>query len=301
MSPTKQGRKIALVGASGNLGKPTLSGLLAQKIHTVTIIQRNESTASYPPEVSVKQGALDDEAFLVGALQGQEVLVLQLSRFAMGIQPGFIRAAAKAGVKYVLPVEFGSDPDSRLVDEFDMLAHKRAPRELISELGVSSWIAVVTNPWLDYGFLQNAWGIQAKERKAALWGGGNTKVNTVSIKRAGEATAELLSLPEAELEKFRNRAFFVTSLHVTQREIFESVLRATKTTEQDWEITTPDMDDVAKECDELLKVGDMRGFVTKFYMSHFRDGSGGDFNDKSDTKKFELAGEDLDKVIAESL
>lgn len=300
MSPT-QGRKIALVGASGNIGTHTLSALVSQGIHTLTVIQREESTATYPSSVTVKKGDLSDSSFLEAALAGQDVLVLQLSRFAMDSQPGLVRAAAAARVPYVLPVEFGSDPSAKLFNDFPMLREKNTARELIAELGVSSWIAVVTNPWLDYGLQQKAWGFNVQGRKASLWGGGNTKVNTGSVKRAGEATAAMLALPEDELAKYRNKPFFMGSLYVTQREIFESILRVTKTEEKDWEVKTPDMDQVAKESDEAMMKGDMAAFMTKFFMMHFREGMGGDFNSKVDSGRLELPQEDLDKVIEEGL
>jgi uncharacterized protein YbjT (DUF2867 family) len=298
----KQGRKIALVGASGNIGKFTLSALLSQAIHTVTVIQRVESTASYPPEVIVKQGSFDDEVFLAEAVRGQDVLVLQLPRTVTEVRPKLIRLAAEAKVPWVLPVEFGTAPDAKVIDEFDHLKEKGIWRRQIEELGVSSWVAVITNPWLDLSLAVGGWGIRVKERRATLWEGGNVKINTSTLKRSGEATAELLSLPETELERFRNKSFFVSSFYVSQREIFESVLRATKTTEQDWTITTPTVEDVLKESEEALKTGDfMKSFLDKYYMTHFREGFGGDYNNRLDTIHLGLPSEDLDKVVVETL
>lgn len=298
----KQGRKIALVGASGNVGKPTLSSLLSQNIHTITVIQRLESVASYPPEVIVKKGSFYNEAFLEDAISGQDVLVLQLPRTSTDTRPGLIQAAAKANVKYVLPVEFGTSPDAKIVEYFDNLLEKRVSRKRVEELGVSSWIAVVTNPWLDLGLSAGGWGIRVKERKAAIWEGGNTKINVSTLKRSGDATAALLSLPESELEKFRNRSFFVSSCYVSQRQIFESVMRATKTIEKDWDITTPSPEDVIKDSDEALKAGDfMKSFLNKYYMTHFREGFGGDYNDRVDSIKLGLPDEELDKLVADAL
>ncbi|KAJ3497018.1 hypothetical protein NLG97_g2221 [Lecanicillium saksenae] len=298
----KQGRKIALVGSSGNVGRPTLSSLLAQDIHTITVIQRPDSTALYPANVTVKRGSFYDEAFLVDAVSGQDVLVLQLPRTATDIRPGLIRAAAKANVKYVLPVEFGTSPDAEIVEHFDNLLEKRKSRKLVEELGVSSWIAVVTNPWLDLGLLANGWGIRIEERKATLWEGGNTKINTSTLKRSGDATAKLLSLPDSELDKFRNRPFFVSSCYVSQRQIFESVMRATTTDEKDWIVTTPTVEDVVRESQEALKAGDfMKSFLDKYYMTHFRKGFGGDYNNRIDSTNLGFPEEDLDKIVEEIL
>jgi hypothetical protein len=60
----------------------------------------------------------------------------------------FIRAAAKAGVPYILPTEFGVDTP-HVETEHSMMGPQMARRRLIEELGVSSWIAVIVNFWLD--------------------------------------------------------------------------------------------------------------------------------------------------------
>jgi putative NADH-flavin reductase len=64
------GRKIAIVGASGKLGRPTLNQLLSKGVHTITAIQRDESTSRFSSEVVVKKGSFVDESFLVRALEG---------------------------------------------------------------------------------------------------------------------------------------------------------------------------------------------------------------------------------------
>jgi uncharacterized protein YbjT (DUF2867 family) len=48
MGPVIQGRKIAIVGASGQLGKPTIKALIGLGVHTITAIQRSEATSTFP-------------------------------------------------------------------------------------------------------------------------------------------------------------------------------------------------------------------------------------------------------------
>jgi len=66
-----------------------------------------------------------------------------------------IEATAAAGVKWILPVEFGGDNGNpRLEKAVPVFAAKRAPREKIEELAEKyeglSWVGVVTNPWFDF-------------------------------------------------------------------------------------------------------------------------------------------------------
>jgi uncharacterized protein YbjT (DUF2867 family) len=301
MAPPVQGRKIAFIGASGNIGTPVIRSLLEKKDHTITAIQRSESTATFAPEVVVKKGAFDDEAFLVDALTGQDVVIIILGMMTGDLQSTIIAAAVKAKVPYVLPTEFGSDMNSKLADEFFLVAAKKKYRQQIEESGVSSFIAVITNPWLEFNLATGLLGIDLKERTVFMPGGGNTKLNLSSLSRVGEATAALLSLPEADLAAYKNKPFYVSSFHVTQRELFASVQRATKTTEADWKVSTPSTEEVWAEHGEALKKQDQKAFFAIFLDYHVREGYGGDFNDKVDLSKFDFEKEDLDEAVARTV
>ena len=102
-------KNIAIVGASGTLGTPVLSALLASNIHNITVVARRESTATFPSSVTVKKGDYNSASFLYSAFSGQNVLILILPIRALDGQTRLIAAASKAGVKYVLPTEYGSD------------------------------------------------------------------------------------------------------------------------------------------------------------------------------------------------
>ncbi|PTB43753.1 hypothetical protein M441DRAFT_34476 [Trichoderma asperellum CBS 433.97] len=222
MAHTLTGRKIPIVGASGQLGKPTLKALLSKGVHTITAIQRNESTSQFPSEVSVKRGSFEDESFLVNALKGQDVLVVIVPIPNMDLGDRFIRAAAKAGVPYIFPTEFGVDAP-KVENEHSMMAPKVARRRMIEDLGVSSWIAVITNFWLDFNIQLGLWGIDVEARKAEMFKNADAKISTTTLSRSGEGVAVLLSLPEAELAQFRNKSYYYSSFELSQRDIFEAI------------------------------------------------------------------------------
>ncbi|OAF59755.1 hypothetical protein VC83_04044 [Pseudogymnoascus destructans] len=121
----KQSRKIAIVGGSGSVGSPTVEALLSHGIHTVTAISRSESTATFPSGVTVKIGSYNDEEFLVVALRGQDVLILQLEFMALDSQ---IRCESWCTI--------------------GLMAMKNKYRDQIDSLGVSSWIGIVNGPCL---------------------------------------------------------------------------------------------------------------------------------------------------------
>ncbi|KAB5515372.1 putative oxidoreductase CipA-like protein [Coniochaeta sp. 2T2.1] len=304
-----QGRKIAITGASGQLGKPTLASLLAQGVHTITAIQRPDATGTFPAGVIVKKGDLEDEAFLADVLKGQDVLVLMppLSHL-VELQEPAIRAAAKVGVPYVFPSEFGPDPFAgKLTEENGLLIAKKRVRDLIKKLGVSSWVSVAVGPWLDAGLGQGLWGIDAKARKATLWKGANGKVDAATIAHTGEALAAALGLPEADLARYKNKAVYAPSWNLSQREVLEAVQRATGTTDKEWDVQERDVKEVLEEAEAKISQGDGVAPFVKFFVTHFLEGHGGDFHDKVDKaelKKLESLGlheENLEEAIKKAV
>ncbi|KFY43318.1 hypothetical protein V495_04023 [Pseudogymnoascus sp. VKM F-4514 (FW-929)] len=309
MSTQAQGRKIAIIGASGQLGKPMVKALLAQRVHTITVVQRPDSTSSFPSEVTLKKGDLEDEAFLADAFKGQDAIVLMppLSHI-ISLQKPAVRAAASVGVRWILPSEFGPDPfASKLIEENSLLKNKKEIRDLIDELGVSSWVSIAVGPWLDVNLTLGLWGIDPKARKATIWRGANAKTNTTTVAHTGEVAAAVLSLPEADLAKYKNKAVYAPSFHLSQREILEAVQRATGTTNADWDVTTREYNDVASEYESNIKKGDGMAPFIKFFVTHFVEGLGGDFDhkvDKAELEKLEKLGlpkDNLEEVIKAAL
>jgi uncharacterized protein YbjT (DUF2867 family) len=309
MASKIQGRKIAFIGASGQLGKPTIEALINLGVHTITAIQRPEATSTFPAGVIIEKGNLEDESFLAGVLKGQDAVVLMppLPQLTTLQEPA-IRAAAKVGVPYVFPSEFGPDPFAgQLIEENGLLLAKKSIRDLIEKLGVSSWVSVTVGPWLDAGLTLGLWGVDPKARKATLWQGANAKANTATIAHTGEAVAAVLSLPEADLAKYKNNAVYTPSFYLSQREILDAVQRATGTVDADWDITSRDVNEVAKEYEEKIREGDGVAPYIKFFVTHFLEGHGGDFENKvnaAELKKLEQLGlhkEDLQHVIKTAL
>ncbi|TDZ71961.1 putative pinoresinol-lariciresinol reductase 3 [Colletotrichum trifolii] len=294
----QQGRKIAIVGASGNVGGLTLRALLERNMHTITAVGRSGSTATFPEGVMVKKGSYEDEGFLASAFAGQDVVLLALgfASYAAGQEP-LIRAAAKAGVEWILPVEFGSDPaPSKLRDSSPILQGKRRFRDLVEELG-ASWIAIVNNPWYDWSMGAGFWGIDVRNRAARLYDGGSTKFVTTNLPTTGKGIAGVLSLPDAELERYRNRPFYLQSFYVSQRDMLDSIQRATGTTDKDWKIEVLDAAPVVAQSEEAARGGDHGAGLVAFYINHMREGWGGDYSAKvEDLSRIGLEEEDLDET-----
>ena len=278
------GRNIAIIGGSGRLGKLTVDALLRLGGHTIIAIQREDSTSSFPEGVNVEKGDLADEAFLAAVFKDQEVVILMPPlAHLVTLQEPAVRAAAKAGVPYILPSEFGPDPFAgKLVEENMLLRSKREVRRLIESCGVSSWVSIVVGPWLDLGLSTWRWGVDVKARKATIWSGANARINTASVLRTAQAVAAVVSLPEADLLKHKNGAVYAPSVQLTQREILEAVQHATASTDSEWDLTFSDAKVAARDCEEKIRQGQAAAHSVKFSITHFLEDYGGDFSHKID-------------------
>lgn len=142
-----------LFQATGNLGSFILSALLAKNQFNITAITRSSTTTPLPshPSLRICRGSYDDLDFLSSSLAEQEVLIIVLAFMAPAdLQTRLVDAAAKAGIKWILPTEFGSDnANPKMLDAVPMNAAKTPVREKIESLG-SKWVGIATNPWFAF-------------------------------------------------------------------------------------------------------------------------------------------------------
>ncbi|KAH8803449.1 hypothetical protein F5884DRAFT_507877 [Xylogone sp. PMI_703] len=286
--------KIAVVGAGGQLGKPTLQHLLAAKRFNLTLVTRNNSDTKFPsdPSITVKQADYGSQESLIAAFKGNEALVLILNFAALDqTQKDLIKAASEAGVKFILPTEYGADNAvAKLSSMVPINAMKAGPRDLVEELAKTNprltWIGLVTNPWFDYSLKNGGFGIDIKNRTATLYDGGVSKFNTTLISTVGLAITRLLSLPISTLSspKIANNFVYVSSFHTTQREIFSAVQAATGTVDADWKIdTSKTSQEYIDEGNQMLKAGNFYGMVNLLYGTLFTPGLGGDYESTKGT------------------
>jgi len=262
--------------------------------------------------VTVKKGSYSDLAFLESVLRGQDVLILTFSIAAPPeVQSNFIRAAANAGVPWVLPNEYGSDAKNKeLAAAIPILGHKTEYRELVEKLGKSSWIGVATNPWIDYGLKTPYLGVQLKERKAHLLeGGNNNPVSLSTVPQLGRAVARLLSFPietpaggGPSLSDYKNSFIYIRSVSVSQNDLLASAQRVTKTTPADWQVTSQPVDEYINIGRELLKQGNRSGLYNVLYGSTFKKGLGDQFHGRElANEKLGLQDENLDDIVRQAL
>ena len=136
--------------------------------------------------------------------------------------------------------------------------------------------------WYEYAFGDpTRFGFDLKKREVTMYGEGTTQVTTSTWVQCGRAVAALLSLPieprgaqqlqqgQPTLSQFRNKSAYIGSFHVSQQEIFASVLRSTGTSEADWTVQYEPVEERYQRGNKMLAGGDMWGFSVALYARLF--------------------------------
>jgi ketopantoate reductase len=173
------------------MGSHIANQLLKTGKHVVTAITRPNSTNQFDANVKVSRVDYggDDDTALVEALRGQQVLIITMSVTApRDTTIKLVRAAAKAGVAYVLPNWFGHDPaNDKLCDESMLKQSRDSITAEISGLGEISYLLLVCNFWYEFslGGGPNRYGFDFKERTLVFFDDGNVVINTSTWPQCG--------------------------------------------------------------------------------------------------------------------
>ncbi|KAK7948393.1 uncharacterized protein PG986_009279 [Apiospora aurea] len=301
-------KKVAIVGATGTIGKYIVDALLQKGKHEVTAITRKGSTNVMPAGVTVAVVDYENPSTLVDALRGQEALIITLPSTGLDQQATQLRlveAAAEAGVPYILPNEWTVDmADENLANDV-LFSGEREIRRRIQELGVSVWMAVITSFWYEFslGFSQLCYGLDWAGRTFTFYDEGTQKINTITMPQNGRAVANLLSLPiqtadgAPSLDGYRNKFVYVSSFLVSQRDMFESVLRVTGTKADEWTLRHEDVAERYQDGMKTMRAGERTGYIKSLYARVFYPDGSGNFEARRglDNDALGLPREDLDE------
>lgn len=247
--------KVALAGATGNLGPAILKALLEAGFE-VTILSRKGSntTDSLPAHSNQKIIKVDynDVQELTSALQGVEVVVSTLAGVALDTQKPLIDAALAAGVKRFIPSDFGSDLNNPRNRKLPVFQGKVKTQEYLEEVAKS-------NPNFTYTYAYNGafldWGVQvgflvnAKEHKAVVYDGGDIPVSLTTLPTIGKAVVGIIN----SLDSTKNRAVYYHDAALTQNQIIDIFK---KIDGKEWTIQQASTAEVEKGAYEALSKGE---------------------------------------------
>lgn len=246
---------------------------------------RTDSKSILPAGVKVAHVNYDDdEESLVSALQGQQFLIITLSvRAPPDLHSKIVKAAAKAGVPYIMPNAYGFDILNKTLGEEDLYGATSLQRCVEIESLGASYVAMVCGFWYEWSLaLGEPWfGFDLKNKKVTFFDDGKTRINVSTWSSCGRALAALLSLPEdgasPAVAQWKNKPFYIASFRISQRDILDSIHRVTGTTDKDWEITHEATDQRRKNGLEEMQKGIQTGYAKAMYSRVFYPTGDGDY------------------------
>lgn len=302
--------------ASGQIGSHFARELLRANRFQVTTITRPESTSTFPEGISVKRIDYSDRYALVEALKGQDALVITLAGNAPSDQEEkLIDAAAEAEVPWIVPNEWGPDSDNQVLAKESILGEaKQKTRRYIENCGKGSWLCLVCGFWYTFSLTggSSRFGFDFANRKVTFYDDGKTRVNTSTLEQCGRALAGLLSLkisPDNEndksptLSQFKNKPVYMSSFLVSQQDLFQSVLRATETTNEDWTINYQDVKERYREGLAEIQSGNIEGMYKLLYSRVFYPNGDGNYETSRGLQNdvLGLPKEDFDEVTRNAI
>lgn len=245
MSPSI--KKVAVVGASGNIGVPTVK-FLHEAGFDITAIKRPDSSSSFPDYVKVKPIDYTSISALTDAFTGVDAVVSCLGYYALDHQANLVEAAAKAGVKRFIPAEYGADLLNPKTREFLVLASKIQVQDLLKvkakETGMT-YSLIFTGLFLDWG-LDTGMVINVKEGKAKLYDGGDRIVSFTTTTTIAKAIVGCLQHPD----ETKDRGVYVQDMATSQNHMIK--LAKEVHPQMEWTLENADTAVMEKEAHEAF-------------------------------------------------
>ena len=291
-------KNILLVGATGNLGKPILQALLADKSFQVTVLSRADSSATFPSGVKVKKVDYSDHGALVNALRGEEVVISAVggAALAKNFDSSLIKAALAAGVKWFIPSEFGIDTSHPVAASNPVLASKVATGKLLQENESRlAYTFIDTGLFLDWGLDNGFLGFDLSKHSATLYNAGQNAISGTTLPHIGQAVVAILH----HFSQAKNKRLFIADATFTQQ---QALTLLEKHTGSEWTKKQMSSADLVKQSGESFAKGEMMNGVISSLLSVVYDGQGAsDFQGKTSNKSLGVAITPLEEIIKEAV
>ena len=133
--------------AGGRVGSSFAKELLKTGQHTITALTRTGGKTTLPEGVQAVPVDYGDDDSIVSALKGQEFLIITLSVSApKDLHERIVKAAAKAGVRWIMPNIFGGDAMNEGLPDNELQGPLYAgPLSHVKEAGVAVSLSCSSN------------------------------------------------------------------------------------------------------------------------------------------------------------
>lgn len=263
-------KTVAVVGASGTLGKPLVQGLLDAGFK-VTAVTRESSNAVFPDGIEVRRADQTSVGSLTKAFAGQDVVVMAIATSESGNQTPHIDAAVAAGVKRFIPAEWGFNTRREMTGPIkDMLGGKTKTVDYLIEKVKShpelTWTGIATSSFFDWALNAGIYGNDTAAKTFNIFDSGNEPVSTSTLPFIAQSVVAVLQRPD----QTANRYLEVVENNVTQNQLLALFEEETGAK---FSVTHTKIADIAKERDEKIAKGDPGAVIYALWAFLFHDGA----------------------------
>jgi hypothetical protein len=291
-------KTVLLVGASGDIGKVILSTLLADSNFKISVLSRTDSPATFSSSVNVIKVNYSDRTALVNALTDQDVVISAVGVEAIleNFDKTLIEAALEAGVKWLIPSEYGFDFDNfstaSIPVNIPLLENITLLKQNQSRL---LYTFISTGAFLDWGLDNNFLGFDITNRKATLYDEGKYLVSGTLLKNFGKAIIAILHHSELTL----NKRIYIVDATFTQQ---EALALLEKYTDTKWTVEYVTTEETLKKAEEDWTKGNLIDAYIAFLLGLSYSGKGVcEFEDKSNNTALGLERIPLEQIIKEAV
>ncbi|OTA65790.1 NAD(P)-binding protein [Hypoxylon sp. EC38] len=265
-------KNVAVVGAAGKIGRPIVDRLLASKQFNVAVLTRDGSRQhDFPADVTVKEVDYDSIESLESALKGQDALVSAMAFEAIHMQKNLVDAAAKSGVKRMIPSEYGNDLMNPKLAAFPIYQPKIAIRQRCEQKAAEnpsfSWTTIH-----NASFLGPDWTldfiVDVKNRSADIKDGGDVLFCATTYDDIAQAVIGILT----HLDETANRPVRISSINTTQNELVAIAKELGAT--DGWKLTYSKTEDLESEALRRWAEGDHSEEVIAMFINRAFIGKG---------------------------
>ncbi|KAI8234432.1 hypothetical protein K4K55_004776 [Colletotrichum sp. SAR 10_96] len=301
-------RNVALLGATGTLG-PHLLKALTSAGHSVTVIQRKESTKEAPQGVKSVKVDLSNFDDLVSVFKGQDVFVSAVPNPTLASDKVIIDAAIAASVKRIIPSEFTTNLDTPLSRKLPHVLGKDEVREYLESVVPASpsttWTSINNGAFLELCLKFGILGPNLMQKTATFHDGGEKVVGASLLPDIGTALVKILE--PGHFEETANKPVYFYSAAISEKMLTRLASEATGIdfgSVEDGRIPNLKVEDMFRDANERLVKGDKSAMITYYFPMMYGEGYGGtDFKKLSWNEKLGLrvlSEEDLKELFKQA-
>lgn len=236
-------KRIAVAGGTGRLGKYIVASLLDAQFE-VTVLTRLGSTSAVPSSTTAREVDYTSESSLTSALKGHDALVCCITSNAVVIQPTLFSAAVAAGIKRIIPSEYGILQVQPKAKDLPPIQPVVELQELLISTCKSnpqvSYTVLATGVFLDIA-MNTSLVLNWDQHSVDLCDGGDQPLSSTRLSTIGKAVTGIMKAPQ----NYENQIVRIHDVVIMQNTWLEIAKQADPSTS--WSVQDIDTKNVIDE------------------------------------------------------